>query len=210
MYVYSLIKQLIELVGEFIDGKDEKVSLKSFAHWLVKRTDSEIEVQEYPITGHNMEAELAAHIGRMNRYANSYIKSALAHSPFVTEMDFAFTAILQKSGQIGKTELIRQMVYDKSSGMEVIKRLISNGLIAQLPNPKDRRGKLLQLTKKGKNSIEEAYSNAGKAATVVSSCLTNEEKTSLLVTFKKLDRFHQKIYLEEEKDLNKILERATL
>ncbi|MFD2563348.1 MarR family winged helix-turn-helix transcriptional regulator [Aquimarina rubra] len=211
MKIYELIKQLIDLTGEFArESRAKDINIKSFVNWLSKRMDKTSSEEENTITGHSREAEIAAHIGRMSRYSNTYIKSALVDLPFTTDMDFAFTAILHRSGQIGKTDLIRKMVYDKSSGMEVIKRLLKNEIIEQFPNPDDKRSKLLRLTKKGEENVIKAYAEASKAAKMVSGCLTKSEQISLLATLKKLDEFHLPIYLEEEKDLNVIVEKYYL
>ncbi|GAA4273571.1 MarR family transcriptional regulator [Aquimarina gracilis] len=211
MKIYELIKKLIDLTGEFVKGRmDKDIHVKSFANWLSKRMDETVTNEEYKITGHSIEAEIAAHIGRMSRYSNSYIKSALVGLPFTTDMDFAFTAILHGAGPIGKTDLIRKMAYDKSSGMEVIKRLLKNGIIEQFPNPNDKRGKLLRLTKIGEENVIKAYAEAHKAAKTVSGCLTKSEQITLLKTLKKLDEFHLPIYLEEEKDINVIIEKYSL
>ncbi|WP_281988920.1 MarR family winged helix-turn-helix transcriptional regulator [Aquimarina aggregata] len=208
MRIYELIKQLINLTGEFVTNRlDRDITIKSFSSWLSKYLDETIATEEYEITGHSIEAEIAAYIGRMSRYSNVYIKSALIDLPFATDMDFAFTAILHRSGSIGKTELIRKMAYDKSSGMEVIKRLLKNEIIEQFPNPDDKRSKLLRLTKNGEENVIKAYSEAHKAAKMVSGTLTTTEQITLLKTLKKLDDFHFPIYLEEEKDLNLIIKK---
>ena len=211
MKIYELIKQLIGLIEEFVkDRMDKDIHIKSFSNWLSRRLDETISIEEYDITGHSIEAEIAAHIGRMSRFSNSYIKAALIDLPFATDMDFAFTAILHGAGPIGKTDLIRKMAYEKSSGMEVIKRLLKNDIIEQFPNPNDKRGKLLRLTTYGEENVIKAYAKAHKAAKTVSGCLTKSEQISLLRTLKKLDEFHLQIYLEEHKDLNVIIEKYSL
>ncbi|MEW7289778.1 MarR family winged helix-turn-helix transcriptional regulator [Aquimarina sp. 2304DJ70-9] len=211
MKIYGLIKEVIDLTGEFIKGRlDKDITIKSFANWLSKHLDDKVVTEEYELTGHSIEAELAAYIGRMSRYSNTYIKSALVDLPFATDMDFAFTAILHRSSSIGKTDLIRKMAYDKSSGMEVIKRLLKNEIIEQFQNPDDKRGRLLRLTKKGEENVIKAYSEAHKAAKMVSGCLTTDEQVALLRTLKKLDAFHLPIYLKEERDLDAIIEKYSL
>lgn len=211
MEIYSLIKQLIDLTGEFVkDRVNIHINLKTFSNWLSKKMDETVSNEEYEITGHSIEAEIAAYIGRMSRYSNSYIKSAMVNLPFATDMDFAFTAILHRSGPIGKTDLIKKMAYEKSSGMEVIKRLLKNELIEQFPNPNDKRSKLLRLTKNGEENVIAAYAEASKAAKTVSGSLTTDEQVTLLKILKKLDEFHLPIYLQEEKDLNVIIEKYSL
>ena len=206
MKVFDFVKQVYDLVGVFIkSNKEEDINLKYFSNWLDHQLDDTEQNDDFGITGHSIDAEIAAYIGRMSRYSNFYIKSALEELPFTTDMDFAFTAILHRSQPIGKTNLIKKMAYDKSSGMEVIKRLLKNGIIEQFPNPEDKRGKLLRLTKKGEENVILAYAEAGKAAKLVSGNLSKKEQQTLHQLLKKLDNFHYPIYLNDGKDINTIL-----
>ena len=84
-----------------------------------------------------------------------------------------------------------------SSGMGVIKRLLKKGIIEEFPNPDDKRGKFLRLTKKGKEAVEGGYQKAPMAANLVSKNLNEKEKKRLLHLLKKLDSFHYPIYLNE-------------
>jgi len=197
--MYDLIKELVLLVGEFKEeGQDGKNDLPTFLTWLDSRRDTQPQQEEYAITGHSMEAELAAYIGRLSRYSNTYIKMALEGLPFSTDMEFAFTAILDGVGHVGKTDLIRMMAYDKSSGMGVIKRLLKKGIIEEFPNPDDKRGKWLRLTEKGKKTVGLAYQKASMAANLVAKNLDQMEKYRLLHLLKKLDNFHYPIYLNRQ------------
>lgn len=196
---YTLIKQLIFLVDDFRkDHPNDMVDIKSFLQWLDTKENQRVDENDYVITGHSLEVEIAAYIGRLSRYSNTYIKKVLENLPFSTDMEFAFTAILDGAGQVGKTDLIRMMAYDKSSGMGVIKRLLKNGIIEEFPNPKDRRGKLLRLTTKGKKNVGLAYEKAPKAADLISKKLDTQEKSSLLRLLRKLDEFHYPIYLNDK------------
>ncbi|MEM9362434.1 MAG: MarR family transcriptional regulator [Bacteroidota bacterium] len=195
---YDLAKKLVLLVGTFQAENPEKAStVNNFLEWMEIQNVSEEDQEEFQITGHSMEVELAAHIGRLSRYSNTYIKMALVGLPFSTDMEFAFTAILDSAGPTGKTDLIRMMAYDKSSGMGVIKRLLKKGIIEEFPNPDDKRGKLLRLTKKGKEAVEGGYQKGPLAANLVSKNLTMKEKKTLLHLLRKLDNFHYPIYLNE-------------
>lgn len=198
MGVYDLTKELVLLVGTFKEeNPDGANTLDAFLDWLESHKETNLEVEDYSITKHSMEVELAAYIGRLSRYSNTYIKTALEKLPFSTDMEFAFTAILDGAGQVGKTDLIRMMAYDKSSGMGVIKRLLKKGIIEEFPNPEDKRGKLLRLTKKGRHAVELGYQRAPEAAKLVSHNLSLKEKQKLLRLLKKLDDFHYPIYLNE-------------
>ncbi|NAS13748.1 winged helix DNA-binding protein [Poritiphilus flavus] len=201
MDVYGLTKELVLLVGEFKKEQQEgKNDLNTFLDWLDSRRNQNSETQTYSITGHSIEAELAAYIGRLSRYSNSYIKMTLEGLPFSTDMDFKFTVILDGARQVGKTDLIRMLAYDKSTGMGVIRRLLEKGIIEEFPNPDDKRGKLLRLTDDGKNAIQLGYQKVGRAANLVARNLNQKEKQKLLYLLKKLDDFHYPIYLNETQD----------
>ena len=197
MDVYGLIKELIFLVEDFREEATEKKDLNAFLEWLNSRKVTDTEEVDAKITGHSIEAELAAYIGRLSRYSNTYIKLVLEESPFSTDMEFAFTAILDGAGQVGKTDMIRMMAYDKSSGMGVIRRLLEKNIIEEFPNPDDKRGKLLRLTTDGKKAIALGYNKAPNAANLVTKNLSKKEKKELLHLLKKLDDFHYPIYLNE-------------
>lgn len=201
MDAYDLTKELVLLVGVFKKEHPEgKNDLNTFLEWVDSRQDIESGTPVYSITGHSIEVELAAHIGRLSRYSNTYVKITLEGLPFSTDMEFAFTAILDDTGQVGKTDLIRMMAYDKSSGMGVIRRLLQKGVIEEFPNPKDKRGKLLRLTERGQKAIALAYQKVPQAASLISSNLNPEEKLKLLHLLKKLDDFHYPIYLNENQE----------
>nr|WP_299342037.1 winged helix DNA-binding protein [Allomuricauda sp.] len=201
MDAYDLTKELVLLVGKFKkEHEGGKNDLNAFLEWLDSREDITSDTPTYSITGHSIEVELAAHIGRLSRYSNTYIKMTLEGLPFSTDMEFTFTAILDGTGQVGKTDLIRMMAYDKSSGMGVIRRLLEKGIIEEFPNPDDKRGKLLRLTEKGKKAIVLGYQKVPQAANLISANLNFNEKQKLLHLLKKLDDFHYPIYLNENQE----------
>ena len=199
MTAVALLKQLVSLVEEF-EGHHTASSLNitTFTGWLSGKLTDTFDKNDYKITGYGMEPELAAHIGRLSRYANNYIKIALEELPFATDMEFTFTAILDKVGKTGKTDLIRMMAYDKSSGMSVINRLMKKGFVEEFPNPEDKRGKLIRLTEKGRAAAQEGYDKVPAAANMVTKNLNMAEKHQLLYLLKKLDDFHYPIYLNEQ------------
>ncbi len=200
MAIYELTKVLVQLVGEFREAHPEgPFDLPAFIAWAESRMEAPGDEVVLPITGFSIEAELAAYIGRLGRYSNTYIKTTLERLPFSTDMEFTFTAILDGVGEVGKTDLIRMMAFDRSSGMGVIRRLLEKGIIEEFPNPEDKRGKLLRLTEKGKQAVQLGYQKVPQAANLVSKNLSSKEKIQLLRLLKKLDDFHYPIYLADKK-----------
>ncbi len=206
MTIEVLIQQLVDQAITYHKAEQGKpLSVEDFAVWLMA---SEKKGPDKTILGAPfvaIDTELSAQIGRLARYGNTYLKQALGTGPFTTNMEFIFSAMLQQHGPLGKSALIKLMVYEKSSGMEIIKRLLKSGLIVQYPNPDDGRSKLLRLTENGMNALIVAYKNAGLAAKVVAAPLSVEEKKSLLVLLQKLDDYHEAIYRSGENPLDALL-----
>ncbi len=208
MSIEILIKHLVDNAIAYQQANTGKeLDLTSFATWLLE-THTEDEsggILNMPVF--EIDTELITQIGRLGRYGHAYLKQALVDTPFVTNLDFAFCAMLQQYGPMGKSALIKLMVYEKSSGMEIIKRLLRLQLIDQYPNPEDKRSKLLKLTDAGNQALGVAYRTAGVAAKIVSSPLSEVEKKILLNLLKKLDGFHEAVYHSGETDINKIVYR---
>lgn len=196
-------QQLISLASAYAEERQSTdLSLSGFSGWLSTRLSETPDEQDYRLTGYGIEPELAAHLGRLGRFANNYFKIALEELPFSTDMEFTFTATLDRIGQIGKTDLIRMMAYDKSSGISVINRLMKKGFMEEFPNPDDKRGKLIRLTEKGRQAAELGYRKVPIAAKTLTKNLSQTEKEQLLYLFKKLDDFHFPIYLNEQERAN--------
>lgn len=195
----KFVQELVNLASEYAEGRDKlMLTIGNFSGWLSSKVSQTHDENNYQLTGYGMEPELAAHLGRLGRYANNYFKIALEELPFTTDMEFTFTATLDRIGQAGKTELIRMMAYDKSSGMSVVNRLMKKGFMEEFPNPEDKRGKLIRLTEEGKKAAALGYKKIPIAAHMVTKNLSSAEKQQLLFLLKKLEDFHYPIYYNEQ------------
>lgn len=206
MKIEYLIKELTELAISYSEtNQGEALSIESFFEFLDRKKGNKPNKKVLNLPHNELDQEIITHMGRLSRHANRYLKVSLENTIFTTNMDFAFTAILHQYGTMTKMELIRRMIYEKSSGMEIIKRLLRVGIIKQIKNPNDKRSKLLQITSKGEAEILRAYRNANPAAKVVSFPLSHDEKNHLLYLLGKLDDFHLIHYLEGIVEPDKIL-----
>ncbi|MEM6517486.1 MAG: MarR family transcriptional regulator [Bacteroidota bacterium] len=207
MKAEELIQVLVEAVISLKkEVQSEELSIELLLKHLDKKNDYVPNKRILKLNDTNISQEIIVHLGRLNRYAHAYLKYNLADSAFATDMDFAFTAILQQYGEMSKMDLIRNMIYEKSSGMEIIKRLVKNGIFEQFENPEDKRSKLIKLTEYGQQEIFKAYKKAGAAAKLVSFPLDDAEKKSLFTLLSKLDTFHLEYYLEGNSDSETIIQ----
>ena len=85
--------------------------------------------------------------------------------------------------------------------MEIIKRLLQNGLIDQFDDEQDKRSKLVKLNDKGKGLLYSIFGKMGKVSEIVTGDLETDEKIQLLYFLKKLDRFHHHIFTNEKEEV---------
>ena len=93
-----------------------------------------------------------------------------------------------------KMDLIKRNVHEKSPGMQIIGRLVTNGWIDQVDDLKDRRAKLICISENGLKLLDKHMNQIRKASHVVTGDLTEEEKYKLASLLLKLDAFHSDIY----------------
>jgi DNA-binding MarR family transcriptional regulator len=151
--------------------------------------------------GNKIETEISILIVNMYRYARVYSKKALENTPLQTVDEFGYLATLLTYNCLKKTELIAKNIHEKPTGMEIIKRLLQNGLIDQFDDEQDKRSKLVRLNDKGKYLLYSIFDKMGKVSDIVTGDLERDEKIQLLYFLKKLDRFHHHIFTNEKEEV---------
>jgi len=71
------------------------------------------------------------------------------------------------------------MIYEKSTGIEIIKRLIAAELASEELNPADKRSKLLRITAAGKGVLYSAFKQMELVSKEVTGVLDASEKRAL-------------------------------
>ena len=84
------------------------------------------------------------------RYAKSYIKKALKNSRINSADEFSFLITLLTYESLSKQQLINIQVMEKTSGIEIINRLMKKGFIAQFDDEQDKRSKRIKITPIGR------------------------------------------------------------
>jgi DNA-binding MarR family transcriptional regulator len=140
------------------------------------------------------------------RYAKGYIKKALQESPIQTADEFAFLITLMTHGSLTKTELINKQVMEKTSGVDVIKRLVNQDLMYEFADETDKRSVRVAITPKGKEELEKVLPEMAKVSRIVVGNLTEPEINTLSYLLKKLDFFHNDIFMNKRNlNLDEIL-----
>jgi len=188
-------------------GEHEEYSMDEFIGYLNSKSGPK-EMEMRKVSGENTNwlgneyrsasIDISILIVLMYHYAKGYIKKALMDSYLQTPDEFSFLITLMTYDNLTKSELITKQVMEKTSGSEVIRRLIKKGLIVENPDEKDKRSVRVSITKTGREEILKTLPLMGKVSEIVVGNLAAEEINTLSYLLKKLDYFHNDIYLHKK------------
>jgi len=188
-------------------GNQEEYELEEFIGYLNAKSGSQ-ELGMREISGENKgwfkneyrntASDISILIVLMNHYAKWYIKKALRKSYLQTPEEFSFLITLMTYDSLSKGELITKQVMEKTSGSEIIRRLIKKGLIVESPDENDKRSIRVSVTKYGREEILKILPLMSKVTKIVAGNLNAEEINTLSYLLKKLDYFHNDIYLNKK------------
>jgi DNA-binding MarR family transcriptional regulator len=195
----SVIAQLISRFQDF-EKESKEPTIEGFSYWLQHQKNTpnlkhHLQMGKkdgYANEGVNdIDSAVGILLGMLNKYAKHYSKIALEHLPLNTIDEFGYLAHLSTHQKITKTELILRSLDGKTTGTDIIRRLVRQGLAKEIINPKDKRSKLLQITEKGKRIIYQAYAKMGAVSIKITGNLNKSEKKQLLQILSKLELFHK-------------------
>ena len=144
------------------------------------------------------ETDISILIVLMFRYAKGYIKKALKDSPIKTADEFSFLITLLTFESLSKSELIQKQVMEKTSGTEIINRLLKLGLINQFNDETDKRSVRVRITHIGRMELLKILPHMQTVSQIVTGNLTETEKTMLAYMLRKLEHYHNDIFLNKK------------
>jgi MarR family 2-MHQ and catechol resistance regulon transcriptional repressor len=102
--------------------------------------------------------------------------------------DFAILELLLHKGPTSINALGEKMSLASGSSTAAIDRLERRGLVNRTPSATDRRIKIVELTKEGKQLIQKAFDTHSDHMEFAVDGLTKAERTQLLVLMRKLGK----------------------
>jgi DNA-binding MarR family transcriptional regulator len=187
-------------------GNHEEYSMDEFIGYLNAESDRQ-ELKMRDISGENngwfknkyrnTTSDISILIVLMSHYAKWYIKKVLRESHLQTPDEFSFLITLMTYNSLSKSELITKQVMEKTSGSEVIRRLIKRGLIVESADENDKRSIRVSITKSGREEVLRILPQMSKVTKIVVGNLSSEEIKTLSYLLKKLDYFHNDIYINK-------------
>ena len=167
MSVFNRIHELIKNYELFLlDHPNGDFS--GFGQWLsCKYADSDADTHQPSLTtevsDHQefykqmpIERQFLTLLSRASRFIDFYIRKALEDTKVNSRLEFQFLISIKEMGEPRKTDVIYFNITEISTGVETLKRLQNRGLIQDFADKNDKRIRRLELTKTGKEVVEEA------------------------------------------------------
>ncbi len=168
--------------------------------------------EKFDLEVFDLENEIAKQVIMLGRYSKHLIKKSLENHPDLVNEDFTYLFRLMDYPSLTKMQLIEKNAHEKQSGIEIIKRLVKNGLFVESPDKNDKRSTRISVTEKGKSVFSESMKDITMVSKIMCGQLNDEEKENLLYSLKKLNTFHHTIYTnlrnEQPKKILKMLQNA--
>jgi len=196
----DFIHKLIDLAAAYEagGGNTEIFDREDFVSWLITSRQGRTEAPAM-VSGPPTHGLIAMYLSFMARYAQFYSKRVFRGSLIYSVDDWGVLVSLYPNQQRKKTDVIRACIMEKSSGNEVLKRLLKQGFLQEREHPNDKRSKLIELTEAGRAAFESVQGGIEGLSNIVVADLNTEEKERLLQILNKLHRFHKPVFEEGDK-----------
>ena len=195
---YDLITDLISMVKIYeLENVHGGQDVNAFGKWLNVRLDvsgpADVAEPEWrgKINGRSADSVINTSLVHLYRYAKPHAKAAIANTLFSTPDEFIYLISLVSFGSMTKSALIKLNVHEKPVGMQIVNRLIGNGLVQQELLDTDKRNRMIHITQKGTDALNESMDRIRKASTHVTAPLSEAEKSDLIRLLTKLEDFHE-------------------
>lgn len=150
--------------------------------------------EKFDLDVYDLENEIAKQVIMLGRYSKQLIRKSLETHPDLVNEDFTYLFRMMDYDSLTKMQLIEKNAHEKQTGIEIIKRLVKNGLLAESPDQNDKRSTRISVTDKGKSVFLESMKDITVVSKIMCGQLNMKEKENLLDSLKKLNTFHHTVY----------------
>ena len=212
---YPLLHELLDLVERYEEFRgNAEQSMSNFLRFADQTLEQQTSYEE-PKAGMRGHAYLNAMIARdisfVYRYMRYFVRKAIKDTPLQTIDEYSYLITLMAKGEMTKTELNNYNVVEKTSGSEIIRRLLKGGLISQTRNLQDRRSLLLSITPKGREVVKELLPRMQQSSDLLLRDLSWDQKIFLHSLHEQLyESNHPLLLTERDTDLAKLVEKVPI
>ncbi|WP_298543212.1 winged helix DNA-binding protein [uncultured Porphyromonas sp.] len=212
---YPLLHELLDLVERYEEFRgNAEQSMSNFLRFADQTLEQQTNSEE-PKVGMGGHAYLNAMIARdisfVYRYMRYFVRKAIKDTPLQTIDEYSYLITLMAKGEMTKTELNNYNVVEKTSGSEIIRRLLKGGLISQTRNLQDRRSLLLSITPKGREVVKELLPRMQQSSDLLLRDLSWDQKIFLHSLHEQLYESNHPLFLtERDSDLAELVEKVPI
>lgn len=207
---YNTIKRIIDLWESYEEEAVEEQNLLNFSKWMTDQINEEsIEnIKLEPKVEKNAISESSQYIEKLDlktrfqeyifkiaRFEEFYIRKYLIDLPINSRLEYTFLYTVNRYEEARKTELINIHLVEYTTGMDTIRRLIKNGLLYELQDKKDKRAKLLKLTRHGEEILKKANGRIEESRNMFLACVSPNKWKKVLPVLREIEEFHTNIYI---------------
>lgn len=131
----------------------QKVSLPTGIQKNSSFAQSELQTEQDDTSTH----QLADLIGQLNAFHVSYSKTALKEIPGVELEWFYFLKAIAQQKEARKSDVVNAVLFEQSTGIDIINRIKKAGLITERNDPADKRARLVKLNPQGEKLLQELH-----------------------------------------------------
>lgn len=210
-----LLHELLDLVERYEEFRgNAEQSMSNFLRFADQTLEQQTNSEE-PKVGMGGHAYLNAMIARdisfVYRYMRYFVRKAIKDTPLQTIDEYSYLITLMAKGEMTKTELNNYNVIEKTSGSEIIRRLLKSGLISQTRNLQDRRSLLLSITPKGREVVKELLPRMQQSSDLLLRDLSWDQKIFLHSLHEQLYESNHPLFLtERDTDLAELVEKVPI
>ena len=103
--------------------------------------------EKFDLDVYDLENEIAKQVIMLGRYSKQLIRKSLENHPDLVNEDFTYLFRMMDYDSLTKMQLIEKNAHEKQTGIEIIKRLVKNGLLAESPDQHDKRSTRIAVSK---------------------------------------------------------------
>lgn len=183
---------VVALVNQWAiyEQERETPSLRDFCLWYLTNQPVALADQGDIFDAIPINGLLGKLMGRVGQYDHVYTKKALTELGLNNVDDMMYLHMIHYLKFPRKADLIHEMLSEFPSGIEIIRRLLRQGLLAEMPDETDKRAKRVRLTKPGEQLLFASYALLHEAGQMMYDVLTDPEKQLLAHLLSRLDEFH--------------------
>jgi DNA-binding MarR family transcriptional regulator len=199
---------LAELTSIWIQFHEETGGgdVQSFEAWLLNRRKAAAEAEPEGA----LRGEIGFALGTLFRFVTIWEKKAFADLPVRGLMEFGALATVEEQGFPTKSEVIKELLVEQSTGFEVLKKLVREGFLAEVTDSDDLRSVRLKMTPAGRRVLAEVFVRVRSLSMLLLGDLSDDELGVLKRILMKLNRYHHEVHGRQRTNTWKTLEEQEL